>query len=108
LTNFAARPPRPHLPVLGVDLDAISARYWAIHSTRTPAEFRTALVASVVDIPALLSEVDKLWTRLVQTRRRYADLLAAVRATLAAARDGDADPLWYVRDEFDAQTGQRT
>jgi hypothetical protein len=65
------------------------------------------LVASVVDVPTLLSEVDKLWTYLVQTRRRYADLLAAVRATLAADRDGESDPLWYVRDEFSAQTGRR-
>jgi hypothetical protein len=107
LTNIDARPPRPRLPILGVDLDAIRARYWAIHSTRTPSEFRAALVASVVDVPTLVSEVDKLWGYLVQTHRRYADLLAAVRATLAADREGESDPLWYVRDEFGAQTGRR-
>jgi hypothetical protein len=66
------------------------------------------LVASVVDVPTLVSEVDKLWAYLLQTRRRYADLLAAVRAALAADRDGESDPLWYVRDEFGAQTGRRS
>ena len=108
MTNVDARPPRPHIPILGVDIDAIQARYWAIHSTRTSAEFRAALVASVVDVPILVSEVEKLWARLVQTRRRYADLLAGVRATLAADRDGESDPLWYVRDEFGAQTGRQS
>jgi hypothetical protein len=106
LTDIDARPPRPRLPILGVDLDAIHARYQAIHSTRTRLEFHTALVASVADVPTLVSEVDRLWGYLVQTRRRYADLLAAVRAALAADRDGEADPLWYVRDEFAAQAGQ--
>ena len=107
MTNIDARPPRPRLPVLGVDLDAIHARYWAIHSTRTRLEFHAALVASVADVPTLVSEVDRLCGYLVQMRRRYADLLAAVRATLAADRDGETDPLWYVRDEFAAQTGRR-
>jgi hypothetical protein len=31
-----------------------------------------------------------------------ANLLAAMRATLAAHADGDPDPLWYLRDELDA------
>jgi hypothetical protein len=34
---------------------------------------------------------------------RYADLLAAARAAVAASEDGESDPLWYVRDELDAQ-----
>jgi hypothetical protein len=107
LTDIHARPPDPHLPTLGVDLDAISVRYWAVHSTRTPAQLRAALVASVADVPPLVSEVDELWARLVRSRRRYADLLAAARATLAADGDGEPDALWYVRDEFGAQTGRR-
>jgi hypothetical protein len=35
--------------------------------------------------------------------RRYADLLAATRAAVAAEEDGEADPLWYVHDELSAQ-----
>ena len=39
-----------------------------------------------------------------------ANLLAAIRAALAAARDGEADPLAYLRDELDdrsADPGRR-
>jgi hypothetical protein len=36
-------------------------------------------------------------------RMRYANLLAAARATLTAARDGDAHPLAYLIDELAAQ-----
>ena len=97
LTNISL--PRPRL-----DLDAIRARYRAVASSR-PTDFRSALVASVVDVPRLVSEVEELWSQLVFTRRRYADLLAAARATLAADRDGEADPLFYLRDEVSAQDG---
>jgi hypothetical protein len=33
---------------------------------------------------------------------RYANLLAAARATLSAEQDGEADPMWYLRDELRA------
>jgi hypothetical protein len=33
-------------------------------------------------------------------RRRYQDLIAAARASLAAAADGEPDPLYYLRDEL--------
>lgn len=36
-------------------------------------------------------------------RMRHANLLAAARATLTAARDGDANPLAYLLDELAAQ-----
>jgi hypothetical protein len=36
-------------------------------------------------------------------RMRYANLLAAARATLTAARDGEAHPLAYLIDELTAQ-----
>lgn len=36
-------------------------------------------------------------------RMRYANLLAAARATLTAARDGEANPLAYLVDELAAQ-----
>lgn len=40
---------------------------------------------------------------LASFRMRYANLLAAARATLTAARDGDAHPLAYLIDELAAQ-----
>ncbi|MFI5955541.1 hypothetical protein [Cryptosporangium sp. NPDC051539] len=33
-------------------------------------------------------------------RTCYANLIAAARATLAAHADGEADPLYYLRDEL--------
>jgi hypothetical protein len=35
----------------------------------------------------------------------HANLVAAARSTLVAERDGEPDPLWYLRDEL-AERGQ--
>ena len=40
--------------------------------------------------------------RLAQARRAYANLLAAARCAVAAAEDGEPDPLYYLRDELSA------
>jgi hypothetical protein len=60
------------------------------------------LVAALDDTVALSAEVTRLTAEVQTTRLDHANLLAAVRATIAAERDGEADPLWYVRDELDA------
>lgn len=60
--------------------------------------FAQALAA----IPALCGEIDHLNTVMAIIRRRYHDLIAAGRATLAAAADGEPDPLYYLRDELTA------
>lgn len=39
-------------------------------------------------------------------RRRYADLLAAARATLRAAHDGELQALAFLTDELSASHGQ--
>lgn len=46
------------------------------------------------------TEVTRLRRSLAAVRLRYADLLAAARATMAADRDGEPDPLEYLRDEL--------
>jgi hypothetical protein len=48
----------------------------------------------------------RLCRELAATRLRYANLLAAARATLSAARDGELDALEYLADELTAQHGQ--
>lgn len=48
----------------------------------------------------------RLCRELAATRLRYANLLAATRATLSAARDGEPDALEYLADELIAQHGQ--
>jgi hypothetical protein len=53
-------------------------------------------------IPLLCDEIDHLHTVLADTHRREKDLAAAARATLAAAAEGEPDPLYYLRDELSA------
>jgi hypothetical protein len=54
-------------------------------------------------IPLLCAEIGRLRTRLVRTMADLHNLIAAARATLSAHVDGEADPLYYLRDELDAQ-----
>jgi hypothetical protein len=54
------------------------------------------------DLTRLLAEVRRLRLALAVQRGEYANLLAAARATIAATRDHENDPLGYLRDELDA------
>jgi hypothetical protein len=53
------------------------------------------------DTPALSVEITRLSAEVEHSRLDRANLLAAMRAALAAYADGEADPLWYLRDELD-------
>lgn len=59
------------------------------------------------DVPLLVAEISRLAAELRDTRLDRAILLAAARATLAAHRDGEPDPLFYLRDELDARMPPR-
>jgi hypothetical protein len=50
--------------------------------------------------------IRRLCHDLAALRMRYANLLAAARATLSAARDDEPDALDYLADELAAQHGQ--
>jgi hypothetical protein len=58
---------------------------------------------ALADVPALGAEVTRLDAALAADRIDRANLAAAGRATLAAWRGGEADPLSYLRDELAAQ-----
>jgi len=58
---------------------------------------------ALADVPALGAVIARLSAELASTRMDRANLLAAVRAALAAHADGEADPLYYLRDEVDAR-----
>lgn len=60
------------------------------------------------DVPPVdpVRVIRRLCRDLSAARMRYANLLAAARATLSAARDGDPDALEYLADELTAQHGQ--
>ena len=58
---------------------------------------------ALADVPALGAVIARLTAELAGTRQDRANLLAAMRATIGAHADGEADPLWYLRDELDAR-----
>jgi hypothetical protein len=82
--------PRPTL-----DEEAVWTHLCAALDRRTPITVWTA----VADIPVLLAELDRLARLLTWARTEFANLLAAAHATLAADRDGERDPLSYLRDQ---------
>jgi hypothetical protein len=50
------------------------------------------------------SEITRLRRALTVLRARYANLLAAARAAVAAEQDGEPDPIAYLRDELPDHT----
>jgi hypothetical protein len=86
---------QPRTPRPTVDQEAIVSHLNTAHRRCTPAAVWTA----VADVPVMLAEIDRLSQLLTRARRDFADLLAAARATLEAERDGEPNPLAYLRDE---------
>ena len=52
------------------------------------------------DLTTLRVEIIRLRRTMTVLRARYANLLAAVRAAVAAHEDGEADPMAYLYDEL--------
>jgi hypothetical protein len=52
------------------------------------------------DLSMLHAEVTQLRRTMAVLRARYANLLAAVRAAVAAHEDGEDDPMAYLYDEL--------
>jgi len=58
--------------------------------------------AALADLPAVLADLGRARAELEAVRLDRANLLAAIRATLAADAEGESDPLGYLRDELDS------
>lgn len=58
---------------------------------------------ALADCAALAADAARLAGELADARMDRANLLAAMRATIAAATDGEPDPLYYLRDELAAR-----
>lgn len=58
---------------------------------------------ALADLPALLNQTTRLRIEVSIVRLNRANLAAAALATLDAERDGEPDPLSYLRDELSAQ-----
>ena len=100
--------PHPHYRT---DLEQIAARnQTARHmiagfSAEIPmlADFWRHLDTALAGHLTLSAELARLTAELTATRMDRANLLAAIRATLAAHADAEADPLYYLRDELSAR-----
>jgi hypothetical protein len=57
---------------------------------------------ALADLPAVLAELGRARAELEAVRLDRANLLAAIRATLAADAEREPDPLGYLRDELDS------
>ena len=57
---------------------------------------------ALADLPAVLADLGRARAELEAVRLDRANLLAAIRATLAADAEGEPDPLGYLRDELDS------
>jgi hypothetical protein len=86
----------PYDDLTRTDLERIARRLSA-----PAAVCSDAASCARTDALALLGELRRTRVALALTRGRYADLLAAARATLAAEYDGEARPLDYLRDQLD-------
>ena len=60
------------------------------------------LQAALADTRDLATEVARLSAELGAARLWHANARAAMRATIGAQRDGELDPLYYIRDELSA------
>jgi hypothetical protein len=70
----------------------------------TLSEVWRHLANALRDTPTLVIEVARLSAELTDARLDRANLLAAIRASVAARVEGESDPLSYIRDELDAHT----
>jgi hypothetical protein len=70
--------------------------------TPTLAGVYRLIDSALADLPAALADLGRTRAELEAVRLDRANLLAAIRATLAAGAEGDPDPLGYLRDELDA------
>lgn len=93
----------PHGPGRLVDLGVIATHWTDLDPDLSGAELVDRLWTVACDVPVLLEEIERSERLLRIARRRLADLLAAARAALAAAAEGDLDPLSYLLDELDAR-----
>ena len=59
--------------------------------------------SALSDVPVVLAELGRVRAELAAVRLDRADLLAAARAVITAHRDGEPDPLSYLRDELSAR-----
>ena len=88
------------MPQLQIDVQAIRSGLGRLADARPGPCCGAVTTAALVDLTALLAEVTRLYAALLTARHQSANRLAAIRAALGAAADGEPDPLGFLRDEL--------
>jgi hypothetical protein len=70
--------------------------------TPTLAGMWRIIDSALDDLPIVLADLGRVRAELDTVRLDRANLLAAIRATLAADAEGESDALGYLRDELDS------
>lgn len=96
-----------HLPPLHINTHAIASRLARLTDLALCPECELAVTTVVADCVDLILEVARLSGSVIVARRESANRLAAIRATLRAAAEGEADPLGLLRDELAESPGPR-
>jgi len=97
-------------PYFAIDIPKVMSRNQAARdivsgfasATPTLSTAWQHIEAALADARDLATEVTKLSAELAAARLWHANALAAMRATIGAQRDGEPDPLYYIRDELSA------
>lgn len=89
-----------HLPPLHINTQAIASRLARVADLALCPACELNLTTVVADGVDLILEVARLSGAVIVTRRESANRLAAIRAALRAAAEGEADPLGLLRDEL--------
>lgn len=89
--------------------EVIARNHRARHILAGTSAENPNLTETLRDVDAALLDVAHLIAETIEIRLNIAFLAAAAKATLRAHDDGISDPLWFLRDELDAQgwTDQR-
>jgi hypothetical protein len=93
---------RRHTPVLDIDVEEITTRIKALTRIEVCERCEPLVTATVFDGASAVMGIGRLYLRMLAERRRAADFEAAIRAALGAERDGDSDPLGFLRDAYEA------
>ena len=98
--------PARHIPTTAIDTDEILATI-ALELARVHIcdQCHRTVPPLIDNIAQLAGEITRLHDALITERLTSANLLAAIRAALGAAADGEADPLAYLRDELPDDSG---
>src|SRR5580658_2474646 len=87
-------------PRLLINPGAVATRLETLSGAPLCDSCVAAVLPVTADTVALLNEAIRLHEALTAVRLESANRLAAIRAALHAAAEGEADPLAYLRDEL--------